>query len=152
MPAISTLPSEGSAVAAPGSTPGASAGCGLIRLRAAFGADEASHGTVRFSVDNDGLFHVPPEAVFPLVAVGGFSQVEAGGNPCSFGVVRLRHEDATACSYAGRQYRGIASGDVLVPADATTELSAHGFVPVCNDARAPSAEAKGAPKRRPPKG
>ena len=61
-----------SVVAAPGSTPGVSLGGDLIPLRAVFGQDEANHGAARYSVGEDGLIRVPPEAVGPLTTIGGF--------------------------------------------------------------------------------
>jgi hypothetical protein len=48
----------------------------------------------------------------------------------SAGLLKLHHGDATGCSYRGRQYRRDENGDVLVPAEASFELLAHGFAPV----------------------
>ena len=140
-------PLEPSAAATPGSNPGASAGNDPIRLRGAFGQDEASHGTVRFSIDNDGLIYVPPEVAYPLLTVGGFALAQAGGSPGSLGVVKLCHNEAAACSYAGRQYLRTTNGDFLVPANAATELSAHGFVPVAEEERSVGTE-KASSRRR----
>jgi len=140
-------PLEPSAAATPGSNPGASAGSDPIRLRGAFGQDEASHGTVRFSIDNDGLIYVPPEVAYPLLTVGGFALAQAGGSPGSLGVVKLCHDEAAACSYAGRQYLRTTNGDFLVPANAATELSAHGFVPVVEEERSAGTE-KASSRRR----
>jgi hypothetical protein len=133
---ISAPFSKASAVAAPGSTPGASIATDLIRLRPAFGQDEASHGTTRYVVDDDGLIQVPREAAGPLTAIGGFVLVTTKGDPIFVGMLNLHHEDAAGCSYGGRQYLGDANGDVIVPAEAASELLAHGFVPV---SRAPIA-------------
>ena len=105
----------------------------MVALRAAFGQDEANHGTERYCVDPDGLVRVPPEAVFYLTHVGGFALVMADELPAETGAVgsiRLHHDDAVACSHGGRQYRSDADGDVLVPAQAVAELMAHGYVPV----------------------
>ena len=114
----------------------------LIALRAAFGQDEANHGTVRYRVDGDGLVRVPRQAVSFLIGNGGFALVKTTGaaiakaqppNADSTPVVRLHHDDAGGCSYAGSEYPSDERGDVLVPADAAAELAAHGFVPVLKD-------------------
>lgn len=152
MSEISALPSDASAAATPGSNPGAVAGSGLMRLRAEFGQEEASHGTARFPVGNDGLIEVPMEAVGPLITVGGFVLVESGGKPASFGVLRLHHGDAAACSYGGVGYLGGVNGDVFVPASAAAELSSHGFVAVLHDVTAPLAQAKASLRSRSQKG
>jgi hypothetical protein len=95
-----------------------------------FGQDEASHGTMRYPVDADGLTRVPPEAVAFLIGKGGFAVPKNSEGLVSAGMVRLHHEDATGCCYDGRRYRGDANGEVRVPAEAVLELQAHGFVPV----------------------
>jgi hypothetical protein len=99
-------------------------------LRAAFGQDEANHGAARYSVDKDGLIQVPLEAVGPLTMIGGFVLAKNGDKMVSAGVLTLHHDDAAGCSYAGRQFLGDSNGNVLVPAEAASELLAHGFVPV----------------------
>jgi hypothetical protein len=152
MPEISVLPSEAPVAAAPGSSPGVPLGRDLIRLRAAFGQDEANHGTARYSVDNDGLIQVPPEAVGPLTTTGGFVFTKTGDDAISVGSLKLHHDDAAGCSYAGRQYLGDANGDVLVPAEATSELLAHGFVPIFDEAIAASNRVKLPPSDRSKKG
>ena len=120
-----------SVVAAPGSSPGVSLDGDLIPLRATFGQDEANYGAARYSVDKlDGVIQVPPEAVGSLTTIGGFVLVKTGNNAISAGALTLHHDDAAGCSYAGRQYLGDSNGDVLVPAEAASELLAHGFVPV----------------------
>lgn len=121
---------KASVVPAPGSNPGVSLCGDLIPLRAVFSQDEANHGTARYSVDNDGLIQVPLEAVGPLTTIGGFVLVDTGGNMISAGVLTLHRDDAAGCSYAGRQFLSDSNGDVRVPAEAASELSAHGFVPV----------------------
>ena len=123
---IATPSPDELAIAAPGLNPGASAGRSPTLLRAAFGQDEANHGTVRYSVGNEGLVRVPFEAVGPLTTVGGFVLAKAGDDAIAVGALKLHHEDATGCSYAGLQYFADVNGDVLVPAEATSELSAHG--------------------------
>src|SRR5580704_9674270 len=107
--------------------PGVSLGGDLIQLHAAFGQDEANYGAARYSVDNEGLIQVPLEAVGPLTTIGGFLLVTTGDNAISAGALALHHDDAAGCSYAGRQYLGDSNGDVLVPAEAASELLAHGF-------------------------
>ena len=144
----SALPSEAFVMAAPGSNPGVSLGADLIPLRAAFGQDEANYGIARYSVNSDGLIRVPLEAVGPLTAIGGFVLATTGDNATSVGVLALHHDDATGCSYAGRQYAGDSNGDVLVPAEAVCELLAHGFVPVLAGPMAASSRAKSAPSNR----
>lgn len=124
------------ATVALGYSPGVPAGQDVVLLRATFGQDEANHGTDRYAVDNEGLVRVPLEAVGPLVTVGGFVLAETSVDTISAGALKLHHDDAAGCSYAGRCYLRDANGDVLVPAEATSELSAHGFVPVANEATA----------------
>ena len=135
---IATPSQEGLAIAAPGFNLGVSAGYGLTLLRAAFCQDEANHGTARYPVDSDGLVEVPLEAIGPLTTVGGFFMAKARGDSVSAGALKLHHEDAAGCSYAGRRYLADVNGDVVVPAEAASELMAHGFVPVCAEAAASS--------------
>lgn len=130
----------------------------LVALLAPAGTDEANHGTVRYRVDSDGLMRVPPEAVFFLISTGGFAVAKTTPGPIPAsqpdeaplggGMVRLHHEDAAGCSYGGREYSGDEKGDVLVPAEAASDLLAHGFVPAVS-APGPS---KGLPSARLPKG
>jgi hypothetical protein len=75
-----------------------------------------------------------------------------GGNTISAGALTLHHNDAAGCSYAGRQYLGDSNGDVLMPAEAASELSAHGFVPVFDETLVALGQAKSAPSNRPKKG
>ena len=133
---VSALPHGPPSIAAPGFSPGVRAGRDLVLLRAAFGQDEANHGTDRYAVDSEGLVQVPMEAVAPLITVGGFVLTETTVSTISAGVLKLHHDDAANCSYAGRQYLRDANGDVLVPAEATCELSAHGFFPAVKEATA----------------
>jgi hypothetical protein len=129
-----SAPSQGPlATVAPGSSPGASVACDLIPLRAVFGQDEANHGTARYAVDNGGLVWVPVEAAGPLTAIGGFALAKSGSEAVSVGALGAHHDNAAGCSYRGRQYLRDANGDVLVPAEATSELLAHGFVPVLEE-------------------
>ncbi len=148
----STLSLKASVVAAPGSNPGVSLGGDLIPLRAAFGQDEANYGVVRYSVDDDGLIQVPLEAVGPLTTIGGFVFAKTGDNAISAGALTLHHDDAAGCSYAGHQYLGNSNGDVLVPAEAASELFAHGFVPVFEGTMLASSRAKSASSNRSKKG
>jgi hypothetical protein len=141
----SALSAKASVAAAPGSNPGVSLGGGLIPLRAAFGQDEANYGAARYSVDSEGLIKVPLEAVGPLTTIGGFVLAKTGDNAISAGALTLHHDDAAGCSYAGRQYLGDSNGDVLVPAEAASELLAHGFVPVFDETMVASSRAKSAP-------
>jgi hypothetical protein len=152
IPEISTPPSEASIVAAPGSYPGVSPETDLIPLRAAFGQDEASHGTARYAIYDDGLIQVPMEAVGPLTATGGFTLGITKSAPISVGMIDLHHEDAGGCSYGGRQYLGDANGDVSVPTEAISELLAHGFVPVFRAPNAVSSRTKSPPRNRSKRG
>src|SRR5262249_21724033 len=90
---IATPSPDELAIAAPGLNPGASAGRSPTLLRAAFGQDEANHGTVRYSVGNEGLVRVPFEAVGPLTTVGGFVLAKAGDDAIAIGALKLHHED-----------------------------------------------------------
>jgi hypothetical protein len=149
---ISALSSKASVVPAPGSNPGVPLGGDLIPLRAAFSQDEANHGATRYLVDNDGLIRVPLEAVGPLTTVGGFVLAQSRDKAISAGVLTLHHDDAVGCSYAGNQFFGDSNGDVRVPAEAASELSAHGFVPVSEETMAALDRAKSSPSNRSKKG
>jgi hypothetical protein len=129
---------QGLAMVSPRLSPGAPASRELIVLRAAFSQDEANHGTARYPVGVGGLVRVPIEAVGPLMTVGGFVPAKTTGESVSSGALRLHHDDATGCSYAGLQYLSDFSGDVTVPAEAASELASHGFVPVVDKANAAS--------------
>ena len=103
----------------------------LIALRAVFGQDEVNHGTVRYHVDGDGLVRVPREAVSYLISNGGFALAKttvaaiAEAQPTDADptpLVRLHHDDAGGCSYAGSEYPSDENGDVLVPPGAAAEL------------------------------
>ncbi len=148
----SALSSKASVVASPGSNPGVSLGGDLIPLRAAFGQDEANYGAARYPVDSDGLIQVPLEAVGPLTTIGGFVLAANCDNAISVGVLTLHHDDAAGCSYAGRRYLGDSNGAVLVPAEAVSELLAHGFVPVCGETMVASSRPKSASSARSKKG
>lgn len=102
----------------------------MVTLRAAFGQDEANHGTVRYLVGCDGLFRVPLQVAEPLVATGGFAVEQPARDFISAGGVRLHHAEAVGCCFHGRSYQADENGDVVVPAEAAAELMAHGFVAV----------------------
>jgi hypothetical protein len=143
---------KASVVAAPGSSPGVSLHGDLIPLRATFGQDEANYGAARYSVDSDGVIQVPLEAVGSLTTIGGFVLVKTGTNAISAGALALHHDDAAGCSYAGSQYLRDSNGNVLVPAEAASELFAHGFVPVSEEMLVALSRAKSAPSSRSEKG
>jgi hypothetical protein len=136
------LSPEALAAAAPGSVPGVLFRRELMLLRAVFGQDEANHGTVRYPVDADGLIRVPLEAVGPLIVKGGFAVPKTADDVVSAGMLRLHHDGAAGCCYGGRRYPGDENGDVLVPAEAASELLAHGFVPVLQGATPESRRTK----------
>ena len=149
---ISTLSSKASVVPAPGSNPGVTLGGDLIPLRAVFGQDEANHGASQYLVDNDGLIQVPLEEVGPLTTVGGFVFAKSSDNAISAGVLTLHHDDAAGCSYGGRQFLSDSKGDVLVPAEAGSDLAAHGFVPVFEETMSALGRAKSSQNDRSKKG
>jgi hypothetical protein len=149
---ISALSLKASVVAAPGSSPGVSLAGDLIPLRAAFGQDEANHGAMRYLVDNGGQIQVPLEAVGPLTTIGGFVLAKNSDDAISAGVLTLHHEDASGCSYAGRQFLSDSNGDVRVPAEAAAELLAHGFVPLFEETMVALSRAKSPPSDRSKKG
>ena len=69
-------------------------------------------------------------------------------SPVTFegGMVRLHHDAARGCSYGGREYPGDENGDVLVPAEAVSDLLAHGFVPTLQVAAPAPKSSKRLPK------
>jgi hypothetical protein len=136
------LSPEVPAAEAPGFTPGVSFRRELMLLRAVFGQDEANHGTLRYPVDADGLIWVPLEAAGPLIAKGGFAVPDTPDDAVSAGILKLHHHAAAGCCYGGRRYPGDENGDVLVPAEAASELLAHGFVPVLQGTTPASRRAK----------
>jgi hypothetical protein len=66
----------------------------------------------------------------------------------SAGEFTLHHDDAAGCSYAGRRFLADSNGNVLVPAEAASELSAHGFVPVYEKTMVTLRRAKSSPSDR----
>jgi hypothetical protein len=128
MPESPEFSAQAAVAAIPGLSPGVTRGRDLIPLRAMYGQDEVNHGTNRYLVDGH-LVWVPREAVGPLIAVGGFAELEVSDSRVSAGTVTVRHAATVACSYGGRQYVGDASGDFVVPAEAVRDLRGHGFVP-----------------------
>ena len=143
------LSPEAPAAAAPGSATGVSVRRELMLLRAVFGQDEANYDIVRYPVDADGLIRVPLEAVGPLIGNGGFALPKTTGDLVSAGMLKLHHDGAAGCCCGGRQYPGDENGDVLVPAEAASELLAHGFVPVPQGATPASSGAKSKLGNRP---
>jgi hypothetical protein len=86
---------------------------------------------------------VLPEAAVLLISKGGFALPKTSSaaaapaqssNTGANGLVRLHHDDALGCSYAGQGYPSDQNGDVLVPAEAAAALMAHGFVPTSKEA------------------
>jgi hypothetical protein len=159
---ISQSLQEPSVAPTPGFNPGVPLRRQLIPLCAVFGQDEASHGTERYRVDNDGLVRVPVEAVAFLTSKGGFVVAKTTTGPIlvsgdaepststrelkpaseakparETGMVKLHHDEDIGCSYDGREYPSDENGEVLVPAEAALELLGHGFAPVSQGALAP---------------
>ena len=86
---------------------------------------------------------VPPEAAVLLISNGGFALPKTSSaaaapaqssNTHANRLVRLHHDDAGGCSYAGHGYSSDQNGDVLVPAEAVAALMAHGFAPMPKEA------------------
>ncbi len=142
---------EAPAAAAPGPAPGVSVRQEML-LRAVFGQDEANHGIVRYPVDAEGLIRVPLEAVAPLIGKGGFAVPKTTDDVVSAGILKLHHDGATGCCYGGRRYHSDENGDVLVPAEAASDLLAHGFVPVLQGATRASRRARPILRNRSTKG
>jgi len=92
------------------------------------------------------------EAVGPLTTVGGFVLAQTCDKATSAGVLTLHHDDGAGCSYAGNQFFGDSNGDVRVPAEAASELLAHGFVPVFEETMVALGRAKTSPSNRWKKG
>lgn len=124
------IPPKPRAVAPPGSIPGGPRERELRLLRAAFGQNEANHGTECYPVAADGLVWVPLAAAGPLIWTGGFATIPSTDQSISAGMINLQHRDAVACSYRGRQYTSDERGNLQVPAEAAAELLAHGFGPI----------------------
>jgi len=111
-----------------------------IALRAVFGQDEVSHGTERYRVGADRVLSVPEEVAFYLLHNAGFHVIRTAGSrharPIrrnSLGLqmlVMMHHPNAGACSYGGCEYRVDENGNILVPADAVSDLVCHGFAPI----------------------
>ena len=132
------IPKRLPAGAPPGSIPGGRREQQLRPLYAAFGQDEANHGTECYSVGADGLVWVPLAAAGPLICTGGFAAMPTTDQSISSGMIDLQHRDAIACSYRGRQYTTDEKGNLRVPAEAAAELAAHGFVPIEGRSALPS--------------
>jgi len=66
---ISALSLKASIVPPLGSNPGVSVGADPISLRAALSQDEANHRPAQYSIGDDGLIQVLPEAVGPLTTM-----------------------------------------------------------------------------------
>jgi hypothetical protein len=126
---LSALSPEARPTAAPGSTPGVALPTERVLLRAAFGQDEANYDTVCYPVDADGLVRILRAAADPLIEKGGFAVPKMIANARSAGNIRLHHDSAAGCSYGGCRYSCDENGEVVVPAEAVEELSAHGFAP-----------------------
>ena len=102
----------------------------IVRLIAGQGADEANHGSQRFRVNNDKSVMVSPEAVAPLVAIGGF--VIADPVPpvaVPHGNVRVRNDrdPAASVTWNGTTYRPDADGAIMVPIESLVDVASHGF-------------------------
>lgn len=103
-----------------------------VRLIAHQGGDECNYGGERYRVANDGSVWVHPDAVGPLLAIGGFSLAdEVPPVAVAHWNVRLVHrsDPTAACSFRGVNYAPDSDGIVTVPIEAGPELAWHGFIP-----------------------
>ena len=92
------------------------------------------------------------QAVGTLTTSGEFALANIGDDAISIGVLTMHHDDASGCSYRGRQYYGNSHGDVVVPAEAAAELSAHGFVATFEEKTVLMGRTKSSPGNRSKKG
>ncbi|HUN99568.1 MAG TPA: hypothetical protein VMU69_25455 [Bradyrhizobium sp.] len=109
-----------------------------IALRAVFGQDEVSHGTVRYRVGADRVIYVPETVARYLMHNAGFDVIRKPeprhGKPApSVSWLQppvMPHPHARACGYGGCEYRIDGNGNAGVPADTADNLIARGFVPI----------------------
>lgn len=98
------------------------------RLQSHQGASEVNVEGVSYPVVNNEV-SVPEEAVASLVHIGGFS-AEPDLEPVPADKVRVVHDDATSCSWAGEVFEPNEAGHFLVPCAAVADLLHHGFTAV----------------------
>lgn len=114
----------------------------LIALRAVFGQDEVSHGTVRYRVGADGLLLVPPEVARCLANNAGFQMIKKiqreqaeVRTPASLPqTLAPRHQSTVrACSGGAREYRIDVHDNFAESAVALADASKHGVTPALPD-------------------
>jgi hypothetical protein len=114
----------------------------LIALRAVFGQDEVSHGTVRYRVGADGLLLVPPEVARCLANNAGFQMIKKiqreqaevttrASPPQTLG--RPRQSMVRAGSDGAREYCVDVHDNFAVSAVAFADVSKHGVTPTLPD-------------------
>lgn len=67
-------------------------------------------------------------------------------------LLKMHHDDASGCCFAGKRYFADENGDVLVPAEAAAELLAHRFAPVPRVTTSVAGRGKPLPAHRTVKG
>ncbi len=115
----------------------------LIALRAVFGQDEVSHGTVRYRVDADGLLLVPQEVARYLANNAGFQMIKEIQREQAAAVrthasppqtlARPGQSRVRTCSDRPREYCGDVHDNFAVPAVALANVSRHGVMPTLPD-------------------
>ena len=92
------------------------------KLKAPKGTDEANANGKSYRVENDGTVEVPDDAVQPLLAIGGFVEVDDTPVEVPTGMVLVKSSDPTA-SCGGEKM-----GDkFMVDIPTANELVSHGF-------------------------
>jgi hypothetical protein len=114
----------------------------LIALRAVFGQDEVSHGTVRYRVGANNLLLVPPEVARCLANNAGFqmikkiqreqAEVTTHASPPQT-LARPRQSTVRVCSDGAREYRVDVHDNFAVSAVAFADVSRHGVMPTLPD-------------------
>ena len=110
----------------------------LIALRAVFGQDEVSYGTVRYRVSADGLVLVPPEVARCLANNAGFKvvkriqeeQAEVRTHASQPQILARPHQPTVqACSDGAPEYCVDVHDNFAISAVASAAISRHGGMP-----------------------
>ena len=104
-------------------------------LKAPKGKEEANANGKSYRVENDGTIEVPDDAVQPLLATGGFVEVDETPVEVPNGMVLVKSSDPTA-SCGGEKVGDKFMVDVLT----ANELASHGFSIVGPVAAPPAVE------------